>query len=229
MLTHFIVSSDVDRSRRSYTDVLGGELVLEGEPSIVALANGWVIINLGGGPTDDKPTIRLEPPRDPNRVSSFLNVRVADIEAIYADWSAWRRVPHAAGGPRTRAPLLSARSGRALDRGRPSDWSTGGQGTPVFGNGRMSWTRSLRLPRTTSFLENERVRVIQTLVPAGAITPVHTHRWASVEYVLSTTNFVRSDGEGNVLLDTRAALAEPRPSDVLWVRAASPALDRERR
>jgi catechol 2,3-dioxygenase-like lactoylglutathione lyase family enzyme len=87
VLTHFIVSSDVERSRRFYTEVLGGELVLEGEPSIVALANGWVIINVGGGPTDDKPTVTLEAPSDPDRVSSFLNIRVADIEAIYTDWS----------------------------------------------------------------------------------------------------------------------------------------------
>ncbi len=87
VLTHFIVVDDVERSRRFYTDVLGGELVMEGEPSIVALANGWVIINVGGGPTEDKPTVTLEAPRDPDRVSSFLNIRVADIEAIYADWS----------------------------------------------------------------------------------------------------------------------------------------------
>ncbi|HYY73355.1 MAG TPA: VOC family protein [Solirubrobacterales bacterium] len=87
-LTHFIVSENVERSRRFYTDVLGGETVLEGEPTIVALANGWVIINVGGGPTDDKPTVTLETPRDLDRVSSFLNIRVADIEAIYRDWSA---------------------------------------------------------------------------------------------------------------------------------------------
>jgi catechol 2,3-dioxygenase-like lactoylglutathione lyase family enzyme len=67
VLTHFIVSDDVQRSRSFYTDVLGGETVLEGEPSIVALANGWVIINVGGGPTDDKPTITLETPSDLNR------------------------------------------------------------------------------------------------------------------------------------------------------------------
>ena len=88
VLTHFVVSNDIERSRRFYTDVLGGELVLEGEPSIVALANGWVIINIGGGPTDDKPTVTLEAPGDPDLVSSFLNIRVADIEAIYADWTA---------------------------------------------------------------------------------------------------------------------------------------------
>jgi catechol 2,3-dioxygenase-like lactoylglutathione lyase family enzyme len=88
VLTHFIVADDVERSRRFYTDVLGGEVVLEGQPTIVALANAWVIINVGGGPTEDKPTVTLATPLDPNYVSSFLNIRVADIEAVYADWSA---------------------------------------------------------------------------------------------------------------------------------------------
>jgi catechol 2,3-dioxygenase-like lactoylglutathione lyase family enzyme len=88
VLTHFIVSGDVERSRRFYTDVLGGETVLEGEPSIVALANGWIIINVGGGPTEDKPSVVLETPPDPDRISSFLNIRVADIQAVYEDWSA---------------------------------------------------------------------------------------------------------------------------------------------
>ena len=87
-LTHFIVSDDVERSRRFYTEVLGGETVRAGEPSFVALANGWIIINVGGGPTDDKPTVTLETPPDPDRVSSFLNIRVADIQAVYAEWSA---------------------------------------------------------------------------------------------------------------------------------------------
>lgn len=88
MLTHFIVSSDVERSARFYTVVLGGEAVLEGEPSIVALANSWITINVGGGPTDDKPTVILAPPSDRDRVSSFLNIRVADINAVYEEWSA---------------------------------------------------------------------------------------------------------------------------------------------
>jgi catechol 2,3-dioxygenase-like lactoylglutathione lyase family enzyme len=87
LLTHFIVSEDVERSTRFYTEVLGGETVMEGEPSMVALANGWIIINVGGGPTEDKPTVTLETPPDPNRTSSFLNIRVADVEAVYADWS----------------------------------------------------------------------------------------------------------------------------------------------
>jgi catechol 2,3-dioxygenase-like lactoylglutathione lyase family enzyme len=87
-LTHFIVSSDVERSRRFYTDVLGGETVRAGEPSFVHLANSWIIINVGGGPTEDKPTVTLETPPDPDRTSAFLNIRVADIASVYAEWSA---------------------------------------------------------------------------------------------------------------------------------------------
>jgi catechol 2,3-dioxygenase-like lactoylglutathione lyase family enzyme len=87
-LTHFIVSADVERSRRFYTEVLGGTTIRAGEPSYVALANSWIIINTGGGPTDDKPAVTLETPPDPDRASSFLNIRVSDIHAVYADWSA---------------------------------------------------------------------------------------------------------------------------------------------
>ena len=86
-LTHFIVSADVERAARFYSDVLGGEVVPAGEPAVVALANSWIIINVGGGPTDDKPNVTLEPPQNPDRVSSFLNIRVADIQAVYQTWS----------------------------------------------------------------------------------------------------------------------------------------------
>ena len=86
LLTHFVVSADVARSRAFYADVLGGEVVMEGEPSMVALANAWVIINVGGGPTVDKPEVVLEAPADLNRTSSFLNFRVADVWAVYEEW-----------------------------------------------------------------------------------------------------------------------------------------------
>jgi catechol 2,3-dioxygenase-like lactoylglutathione lyase family enzyme len=87
-LTHFIVSADVERSRRFYADVLGGETVRTGEPSCVALANSFIIINVGGGPTEDKPTVILQTPPDPDRVSAFLNIRVADIQSVFEEWSA---------------------------------------------------------------------------------------------------------------------------------------------
>ena len=99
LLTHFIVSDDVERSRRFYTEVLGGEVAFQGTdkgPVNVKLSNSWIVINVGGGPTDDKPAVTLETPRDPDRVSSFLNIRVKDIEAVYAEWSArGARIPDA--------------------------------------------------------------------------------------------------------------------------------------
>jgi catechol 2,3-dioxygenase-like lactoylglutathione lyase family enzyme len=88
VLTHVIVATDVARSRDFYASVLGGEVVMDGEPSIVKVANSWVIINVGGGPTDDKPTVVLEPPRDLNVANAFLNIRVADIQSTYKQWSA---------------------------------------------------------------------------------------------------------------------------------------------
>jgi catechol 2,3-dioxygenase-like lactoylglutathione lyase family enzyme len=86
LLTHFVVAEDVERSVAFYSDVLGGETVMQGEPSIVQLANSWIIINIGGGPTVDKPDVILETPPDPTRASSFLNIRVADIQAVYDEW-----------------------------------------------------------------------------------------------------------------------------------------------
>src|SRR6202034_4445787 len=90
LLAHFIVSDDVERSRRFYTEVLGGRLAYSGPGGLtyVALANSWIIINVGGGPTDDKPTVILETPRDPDRVSRSLNTGVRDIAPVYAEWSA---------------------------------------------------------------------------------------------------------------------------------------------
>ncbi len=87
VLTNFVVSDDVARSVGFYAGVLGGEIVREGEPSAVALANGWIIINRGGGPTEDKPAVTLLTPTDRHRVSSFLNIRVADIWSVYRQWS----------------------------------------------------------------------------------------------------------------------------------------------
>jgi hypothetical protein len=51
--------------------------------------------------------------------------------------------------------------------------------------------------------ENERVRILDTRIPAGDLVPVHTHRWPAVYYTLAPGHFIRRDGEGNVLLDTR--------------------------
>jgi len=88
VVTHFLVVSDQDRSRDFYRDVFGAKVVMERDPVIMKIANSWLILNVGGGPTDDKPTVTLTPPADPDRASAFLNLRVADIAAAYAEWSA---------------------------------------------------------------------------------------------------------------------------------------------
>ena len=88
VVTHFLVVSDQDRSREFYRSVFGATVLVERDPVIMRLANSWLILNVGGGPTDDKPTVTLATPADPDRTSAFLNLRVADIAAVYAEWSA---------------------------------------------------------------------------------------------------------------------------------------------
>lgn len=90
VLTHFLTVRDVAVSRAFYADVFGGEVVLEENPAIVKVANSWLIMNPGGGPTPDKPDVTLVPPNPgkADTVSAFMNVRVADIAAFYADATA---------------------------------------------------------------------------------------------------------------------------------------------
>jgi hypothetical protein len=52
-------------------------------------------------------------------------------------------------------------------------------------------------------LENERVRVLDTVIPVGDIVPVHTHRWPALYYTIAAGDFIRRDGDGKVLFDSR--------------------------
>ncbi len=88
VVTHFLVVSDQDRSREFYRTVFGAKVVMERDPVIMKMANSWLILNAGGGPTDDKPTVTLAPPADSDHASAFINLRVADIATAYAEWSA---------------------------------------------------------------------------------------------------------------------------------------------
>jgi catechol 2,3-dioxygenase-like lactoylglutathione lyase family enzyme len=87
-VTHFLTVADQSRSRAFYVNVLGGKVVKEENPCYIKLANSWIILNSGGGPTPDKPEVLLETPQDLNRVNSFLNLRVADIWDCYDRWKA---------------------------------------------------------------------------------------------------------------------------------------------
>ena len=87
LATVFIAVRKVARSRDFYSRVLGGTVVLEENPCIVKLSNSWVIMNPGGPPTPDKPDISVVNHEAGNTVSSFMNLRVADIQACYDEWS----------------------------------------------------------------------------------------------------------------------------------------------
>jgi catechol 2,3-dioxygenase-like lactoylglutathione lyase family enzyme len=82
----FLTVRDIDAAVKFYAGVLGGAVVRAGAPSVVVLANSRIVLNTGGGPTDDKPGVTLSAPDDPSRASSFLNLRVADIQARYTEW-----------------------------------------------------------------------------------------------------------------------------------------------
>jgi predicted enzyme related to lactoylglutathione lyase len=90
IVTHFLTVADIARSARFYEKVFGGRIQSlgdsKGASGHIQIANSWLIVNVGGGPTPDKPSITLSVPADPDKVSSFLNIRVADIQTCYELW-----------------------------------------------------------------------------------------------------------------------------------------------
>ena len=87
VVTNTLIVRDIRRSVAFYRDVLGSTVLRQGEPTFLRLGNIWLTINGGGGPTDDKPEVTASPPRDPNVLSIFLNLRVTDIRRCYDLWS----------------------------------------------------------------------------------------------------------------------------------------------
>jgi putative intracellular protease/amidase/catechol 2,3-dioxygenase-like lactoylglutathione lyase family enzyme len=87
-IAHFLTVVDIERSARYYEKVFGARILSLGDgnaPGYLQLENIWMIVNVGGGPPPDKPTVTLSVP-DPDHISSFMNFRVADIQACYELW-----------------------------------------------------------------------------------------------------------------------------------------------
>lgn len=83
-LTHILVVADPARSRDWYANVLGATVEREyGSSIVLRFAGSWLLLVEGGGPTDDKPTVTLEPPRDPDRRDQLFTIRVDDCQATY--------------------------------------------------------------------------------------------------------------------------------------------------
>ena len=89
-VAHFLTVADIERSLRFYETVFGARIASKGDsqgaPGYIQIANTWLILNVGGGPTPDKPSVILSVPANPDLVSSFMNIRVADIQACYQLW-----------------------------------------------------------------------------------------------------------------------------------------------
>jgi hypothetical protein len=66
----------------------------------------------------------------------------------------------------------------------------------------------------TLMMENEQVRILDTRVPPGHKVPLHTHRWPSALFIKSWSDYVRYDGDGNVVADSRMGTAPG--AEVSW-------------
>ncbi|MGO8949756.1 MAG: VOC family protein [Ktedonobacterales bacterium] len=88
-VAHFLTVADIDRSLRFYETVFGGRALSRGDskgaPGYIQIANTWLLVNVGGGPTPDKPSVTLTVP-DPDKINGFMNIRVADIQGCYEQW-----------------------------------------------------------------------------------------------------------------------------------------------
>jgi catechol 2,3-dioxygenase-like lactoylglutathione lyase family enzyme len=89
-VAYFLAVADVERSARFYETVFGARILSTGDesgaPGVIQIANTWLVVNVGGGGTPDKPSVTVSVPTNPDQVSSFMNIRVADIQACYKLW-----------------------------------------------------------------------------------------------------------------------------------------------
>jgi predicted enzyme related to lactoylglutathione lyase len=89
-VAHFLTVADIDRSLRFYERVFSGRVLSRGDtkgaPGYIQIANTWLIVTDGDGPTPDKPSVTLSVLADPDKINSFMNSRVADIRACYESW-----------------------------------------------------------------------------------------------------------------------------------------------
>ena len=122
-IAHFLTVADVERSLHFYEKIFGAHILSrpdgKGTPGYLQIANSWMILNGGGGPTPDKPTVILSTLADPDKINSFMNIRVADIQACYTLWKS-RGANFITPADRQiwRNPLLHPGSRRLYHRGR---------------------------------------------------------------------------------------------------------------
>ena len=84
-VTHILVVSDLGRSKAWYLDILGATLYGEygGTSVVLQLGTAWLLLVTAGGQTDDKPSVTLAPPVDPDLRDNLFTMRVDDCQAVY--------------------------------------------------------------------------------------------------------------------------------------------------
>lgn len=97
----------------------------------------------------------------------------------------------------------------------------------MTGNNTILWPEELDALSAASqhhklLFENELVRMLNTNIPPGEITAVHTHQWPASFYIISWSHFIRYDAEGNILLDSRSLPSPPAKGPALWSEPLPP-------
>ncbi len=72
-------------------------------------------------------------------------------------------------------------------------------------------------------MENEKVRVLDTLIRPNDITEVHTHKWPASLHILSFSDFIRYDDKDNIVVDSRNLDKSMSPSSsIVWTEPLGP-------
>jgi hypothetical protein len=108
-------------------------------------------------------------------------------------------------------PRSEEKTGEGTEPGTSDGVATGGSDWPAYLDAMVAAAAHHEV-----LLENECVRVLDTRLGPGETTPVHTHPWPSVLYVLTWSDFIRYDSHGKVLLDSRALPSTPEEGTTLW-------------
>ena len=84
-LTTILVVSDMAKSKAFYVDVLGAKIFREygGDSLVLEFLGSWLLLVTPGGPTEDKPTTKFQPPADKDTVSHSFTIRVKDCNHSY--------------------------------------------------------------------------------------------------------------------------------------------------
>jgi hypothetical protein len=116
--THFFTVRDLGKSKDFYVRIFGGKVIKPENPCYIKLANTWIILNSGGGPTPDKPEVLLETPSNLNRVNEAHELSKRQSETGGPQEGKSLGIPMERGSAGRHHP---AKTHRHWNAGRPAD------------------------------------------------------------------------------------------------------------